>query len=228
MIEGPVLVAEAIAAGLTVELVVVEDPADSPSGPPVHLAEPGSLAKVGDTVSGRAVMAIARIPERGLPDHLSFVVVCDRLADPGNLGTIIRSSEAAGAQAVVLTAGSVDPWNPKVVRAAAGSLFRLPVLTADPASLGLVRIGAVARGGAAPEDLDLTRPVALVIGNEAHGIDPDLALDQLVTIPHAGPAESLNAAMAATVLCFEVARQRRVVFASHPSGVGTIHPTGSG
>lgn len=209
MIEGPVLLAEALAAGLTVELVVVEDPADAPHGVPVAVAEPGALAKVGDTVSGRAVMAVARIPSLALPAAATFVVVCDRLADPGNLGTIIRSAEAAGAGAVVLTPGSVDPWNPKVVRAAAGSLFRLPVVTADPAGLGLVRIGAVARGGAAPEDLDLTRPVALVIGNEAHGIDPATVLDELVTIPHAGPAESLNAAMAATVLCFEVARQRR-------------------
>jgi TrmH family RNA methyltransferase len=139
-------------------------------------------------------------------------MVGDRLADPGNVGTIIRSAEAAGADAVVLTPGSVDAFNPKVVRATAGSLFRIPVVTAalhDLRTAGLRVLATSSHVGAAHTDTDLTGPVAVVVGNEAHGMAPDAPVDGWITIPHAGAAESLNVAMAATVIAFEVARQRR-------------------
>ena len=139
-------------------------------------------------------------------------LVGDQLADPGNAGTIIRSAEAAGADAVVFTAGSVDVYNPKVVRASAGSLFRIPVLSVELGALkaaGLMLLATSSHRGAAYTESDLRLPVALIVGNEAHGVADDAMVDGWITIPHAGAAESLNVAMAATVIAFEVARQRR-------------------
>ena len=114
---------------------------------------------------------------------------------------------------MVLTPGSVDPFSPKVVRASAGALFHLPVVV-DAAverlgDLGLPLMATAATGGIPYDEAPLDPPVALVLGNEAHGLPEGLAVDGLVSIPHAGRAESLNVAMAAAVLCFEVARRVR-------------------
>ena len=113
----------------------------------------------------------------------------------------------------MLTPGSVDPFNPKVVRASAGSLFRVPVVTATLDALraaGLRVLATSSHHGIVYTDADLTGPVAMVVGNEAHGVADDEPVDGWLTIPQAGAAESLNVAMAATVLAFEVARQRRL------------------
>jgi TrmH family RNA methyltransferase len=146
-----------------------------------------------------------------------LIVVLVGIQDPGNLGTIIRSAEAFGAAGVVCLPGTVNAWNPKAVRASAGSVFRLPVLSAGEEktleqlrSAG-VRVLATTAQGSQPADLvDLARPVALVIGNEGNGIPVDLAAqaDGAITIPCPGPVESLNAAVAASVLLYEAARQR--------------------
>jgi TrmH family RNA methyltransferase len=144
---------------------------------------------------------------------LGFVVVAAGLGDPGNMGTILRSAEAAGAAAVVVTEGSVDVFNSKVVRASAGALFHVPLVVDVPlgllSDLGVPLLGAVAAGGVPYDEAPLERPCAVVLGNEAHGLPAGLDLDGLVSIPHAGRVESLNVAMAATVLCFEAARRRR-------------------
>ena len=141
------------------------------------------------------------------------------LADPGNAGTLLRSAEAAGAGAVVFCDASVDPYGPKCVRASAGSVLRLEVVReADSdaalgacAHHGLTTVATVVRGGTPYDASDLRRPVALVLGNEAHGLPSTVAsrVDETVTIPMAGRAESLNVAMAGTVICFESLRQRR-------------------
>lgn len=174
--------------------------------------------RVAPTEQPRPPIAVARTAERdaaALLGQATFVVVLEAIADPGNLGTIIRSAEAAGANGVVLTPGSVDPYNPKVVRAAAGSLFRIPALDASLSAVragGLTLWGTTSHGAHSPQPYDhadLTGRVAIVLGNEAHGLSTDAAghVDRWLTIPHAGPAESLNVAMAATVLAFEVRRQ---------------------
>ena len=140
-----------------------------------------------------------------------FVVVADRIGDPGNLGTILRSAEAAGVDVVVLTPGTVDAFNPKVVRASAGAVFLVPVL---PGSLGDVRaagirlVGTSSHRGMRHTDADWSGRLAIVAGTEAHGLPDDAPVDQWVRIEHAGRAESLNVAMATTVLCFEAARAR--------------------
>jgi TrmH family RNA methyltransferase len=112
----------------------------------------------------------------------------------------------------VFTPGTVDPWNPKALRAAAGSSLRLPVVPGsldDVRNAGLTIVGTSSHHGSAYCELDLVGPVAIAVGNEAHGLADDAPVDVWATIPHHGPAESINVAMAATVLVFEVARQRR-------------------
>jgi TrmH family RNA methyltransferase len=173
---------------------------------------PNVMERVASTESPQPALAVVAMRSATLPADASFVLVADRLADPGNAGTIIRSPEAAGAHAVVLTPGSVDPYNSKVVRASAGSLFRIPVVEATLESLsGFRRLGTSSHRGDVYTDPVYHGRVAVVVGNEAHGLDAAAAIDQWITIPHAGPAESLNVAMAATVLLFEVARQRGTV-----------------
>jgi TrmH family RNA methyltransferase len=231
VVEGPLLVAEAVAAGWTVEAQFVASEADGVTAPGIEgagelfeLAE-GVFERVASTESPQNPIAIVRMPDHGPIDELltraDFVVVLDRLGDPGNLGTILRSAEAAGADVVVLTPGSVDPYNPKVVRASAGALFHVPVVEAtidDVAAAGLVTIGTSSHDsfGRTVEPYtaaDLGGRIALVMGNEAAGLPDDWSdtvgpIQRWVTIPHAGRSESLNVAMATTVLVFEAARQR--------------------
>jgi len=208
VVEGPSLVRQASAAGWQIEAQFVAGrttPVEVDA--PVFTLADGVLERVASTEAPQPVLAIVATREAVLPADASLVVVADQLGDPGNAGTIIRSAEAAGADAVVLTPGSVDPFNPKVVRASAGSLFRVPVVTAPLDSISLRRLGTSSHHGEDYTAVDLTAPVELVIGNEAHGLPDDAAVDGWVTIP--GAVESLNAAMAATVLLFEAARQRR-------------------
>ena len=213
VVEGPSLVLQAEAAGWEIEaqFVAPGTGAVAASGDVFELA-PNVIERVASTEAPQPVMAVVRRRPMVLPADVDFVMVADRLADPGNAGTIIRSAEAAGAQAVVFTPGSVDPFNPKVIRSSAGSLFRVPVLSAgfdELRAVGLRVLATSSHHGDAYTDVDLTGPVALVLGNEAHGVPDDAAADGWITIPHAGATESLNVAMAATVLAFEVARQRR-------------------
>ena len=184
----------------------------------------GVLPRVAGTVTPQPVLTVARIPRCTLYDlgarRPRLVLVCVDVRDPGNAGTVARSAWAAGADAVVCTEGTVDPWNPKAVRASAGAVLRISMVSAGGAAevlaemgtWGLRRWGTVVRGGADYAAADLSMPSALVLGNEASGL-PAAALagvlDGLLSIPMAGGAESLNVGMAATVLCFEAARQRR-------------------
>jgi TrmH family RNA methyltransferase len=231
VVEGPVLVAEAVAAGWVCEAQFVAAEADGVvqpgidgAGPLFELA-PGVLDRVASTETPQNPIAIVRMPDRGPAAEVlasaSFVVVLDRIADPGNLGTILRSSEAAGADAVVLTPGSVDVYNPKVVRASAGALFHVPVVDAsldDVVAAGLTLVGsssheAPGRTVDPHTSADLRGRIALVMGNEAAGLPAEWTdtvgpIRRWVTIPHRGRSESLNVAMAATILVFEAARQR--------------------
>jgi TrmH family RNA methyltransferase len=215
VVEGPTLVAEAAGAGWIIEEQFVDADAD-PLGVDgvVHRLGPGVLARAASTESPQPVLAVVRMqrPSRSALDAATFLVVADALADPGNAGTILRSAEASGADAVVLTRGSVDVYNPKVVRASAGALFHVPVFTDltldDVRAPGRRLLGASSHEGSAHTATDLVSSVAIVVGNEAHGLADDAAVDGWITINQRGRSESLNVAMATTVLCFEVARQR--------------------
>jgi RNA methyltransferase, TrmH family len=209
------LVGEAVAAGWELEAVFVAAGTAPPNGDaPVFELAPGVLERVATTQHPQPVLGVVRRRQLTLAGFrpASFALVLAGVADPGNGGTILRSAEAAGVDCVVTTVGSVDLANPKVVRASAGALFHVPVVEGVAPSalreLGLPLLGTVAHGGVRYTDAPLAEPVALVLGNETHGLADDLPLDGLVSVPHRGRAESLNVAMAATVLCFEVARQR--------------------
>jgi TrmH family RNA methyltransferase len=206
------LILEAEAAGWTVESEFV-----APGTPRVSRAvgfelADGVVERVATTEHPQPNLAVVRMPERHLVlDEVGFAVAADRLNDPGNLGTILRSAEAAGADVVVLTPGSVDPFNPKVVRASAGALFHVPVTIApldDLAAAGLRLIGTSSHRGVPHTATDWSGRIAVVVGNEAHGLADDAPIGQWARIEHRGRAESLNVAMAATILVFEAARAR--------------------
>jgi RNA methyltransferase, TrmH family len=212
VVEGIGLLRQAVDAGWQVEGCYTAPGTVINFDLPCEELGPNVIERVASTESPQPVLAVVAMRTAVLPPDATFLLVADRLADPGNAGTIIRSAEAAGADAVVLTPDSVDPYNPKVIRASAGSLFRVPVVESTLESLaGFRRLGTSSHRGDNYTDPVYHGRVAVVVGNEAHGLDDDAAIDQWITIPHAGPAESLNVAMAATVLLFEVARQRSTV-----------------
>ncbi len=234
LIEGVRLIEEALRAGIAPALVFFVEPARGNERAAALLAEaaqrgsrtvelsPKVFETLMDTVTSQGLVAVIPLPRVPAPPVPSFVLLLDQVRDPGNVGTILRSAEAAGVQQVILGPGCVDPWNPKVVRSGMGAHFRLPLLVAP--TWGAVQEGlgglplwlADARGAEAYDRLDWNKPFALGIGGEAAGFGPEahgLAAGH-VMIPMAGPVESLNAAMAATVLMFEAARQRRALGAS--------------
>jgi TrmH family RNA methyltransferase len=237
-IEGPNLLEEALRAGLRVETVFVAQGSEGlleaialPPQTEVLLAPREVLESALSTETPQPVAALIEQPAWSwddifLPNATAapLLLILAGVQDPGNLGTILRSAEAFGATAVLCLPGTVSAWNPKAVRASAGSLFRLPLLTgcAEECFQRLraagVRIWTTAVHGAEAADrIDLTGPVALVIGNEGNGVAQSVAAlaDGAVTIPCPGPVESLNAAVAASVLLYEAARQRRGNIESH-------------
>jgi len=179
------------------------------------------LERCSDAQTPQGVIAVAGKPPAEAASFLlaepgALVVAVDGVQDPGNLGAIIRSADAAGATGVVLGRGTVDLYNPKTLRATMGSLFHLPVVEGDlPQLLPQLMpdraqiIAASPYGEESCYDVDFTRPTWLVVGSEGSGISPAVgALARNVRIPMPGRAESLNVAMAATVLLFEAVRQR--------------------
>ena len=175
--------------------------------------EPAELAEVADTVSPQGLLAVVEIPRRGWEDlPAGDLLVLDGVQDPGNLGTLLRTAEAMGVAGAVTLEGTVDPWNPKVVRASAGSVFRLPVVAAsregvaDRLRADGWRVWAADAGGE-PLPRGQAPPavagrLALVLGNEGAGVSPELlaAADRRVSVRLAGDVESLNVAVAAAIL----------------------------
>ena len=186
-------------------------------GDRVRVLEAALFDRLTDTVHPQGILAILPIPvTMSFPELATLVVLLDGIRDPGNMGTLLRSSAAAGANAVVISAGSVDAWNPKVVRAAMGAHFRVPVLAAEAVESGQLERFAVRAIAEAGADLDYDRPdwsepVLLIVGSEADGPgDTSRAMaNRAVSIPMVAGVESLNAAIAGSVILFEIARQRR-------------------
>jgi len=185
----------------------------------------GVLERVASTESpqpnlalvSRRTASLARLEPAATSRTNPWTVFLDAVSDPGNLGTILRSAEAMGAAGVVLGSGTVDPFNPKVVRASAGALFHVPVVEgatlADVKALGYRVLATSSHeqvGSQRLAEADLDGAVCVVLGSEAHGVSPELAanVDGWIRIDHAGRAESLNVAMAATIVSYELARAR--------------------
>ena len=232
VIEGPTLVREALDAGLPITDVFVTSEVEpalvevaAASGAAVRSVSADVLARAVDTVTPQGIAAISARTEVSVEDAVlaaaqgPLALVLVDVSDPGNAGTLLRAAEAAGAAAVLFCGGSVDPCNPKCVRASAGALFHVPVSIGGEAAGVLEQLGragvrtaaTVVRGGTPYDETDLSDPIAFVLGSEAHGLSTALvdAVDLRLTIPMAGRSESLNVAMAGAVLCFESLRQRR-------------------
>ena len=231
VIEGPQIVGEALDAGLRPGLAVeavYSEPGYEPSlvaqatsaGVEVVTVASGVLDSVLATRNPRPVAAVvsgqpATLDQIGTDGPLVILV---GPGDPGNLGTIVRSAEASGAAGVVTVGNAVDPTNPKVLRAAAGAALRLPVVPVGrlDEALAVARasrrvVAAAVTPPAEPYDRVDLRRAALVLGNEAHGLPAawSAEADVVLTIPLDGPTESLNLAVACSILCFESLRQRR-------------------
>ena len=182
----------------------------------VEETAPFVLRSASDTENPQGILAVFAQRELRLPAPFDFVVVADGLRDPGNLGTLLRTAAAAGAQALLLAPGCADPFSPKVLRAGMGAHFRLALRCLEWDALeellkpGCRVLVADAGAGKPAWDLNLRGPTALVVGGEAEGVCPQARAmaDGIITIPMPGQSESLNAAVAAGILLFEVVRQR--------------------
>ncbi|RJE91460.1 RNA methyltransferase [Paenibacillus sp. 1011MAR3C5] len=234
IIEGVHLIQEAVKSGATVLQMVYDDE----RGMPAELedialtgnlkaewirASRAVMGKCTDTDTPPPVFAVLRKPDM-LMDKLygstSLVIALDGVRDPGNVGTIIRSADAAGADAVVLGQGCVDLYNPKTVRSTMGSLFHLPIIQGDLAEMlpkaraaGAKAIGTSLQADHSCYSYDWRQPTWLLMGSESEGLSPEVRalVSESVIIPMEGGAESLNVAMATTVLLFEALRQRKFV-----------------
>lgn len=229
LVEGPTVIRDALASGAQVEELFVErdDLAARQmgrsalrEGTRVWETNHDVIASLTETVTPQGVVAVVRDPSVTL-ERLSqpdLVVVLLGVRDPGNAGTILRSAAAADVDAVIFAADSVDPLHPKVVRASAGSLFNVSVVRAVDGravlqflkSSGVTTVGTAASGSKALTDLDLKGRVAIVLGNEAWGLPPELAelVDETAAIPMPGGIESLNVAVAGSIFLYEIIRQR--------------------
>ena len=168
-----------------------------------------------DTESPQGLLAVLPIPSSTPPDNLSLALVADRISDPGNLGTILRTAQAVGVEAIFLNPGTVDPFNPKVVRGAMGAHFHLSIIQKQTSEIEKHLRGMdvwVAEVGLGPPyyDVDWSKPSAIVIGSEAHGPSDELrsTAKGSTHIPMQDSTESLNASVAAAVILFEIARMR--------------------
>jgi TrmH family RNA methyltransferase len=233
LIEGIHLVMEAILCKADISVIVY----DADKGVPRELqSEPYAsaaasqewisasravMSKCSDTDTPPPVFAVVRKPKPGLSALFRphcLVIGLDGLSDPGNVGTIIRSADAVGADAVILGKGTVDLYNPKTVRSSMGSIFHLPIIEGDLAELipqgkerGIAMAGTSLQAEKNVYDCDWRRSVWLIMGNESRGLSPqtEAALDEAVIIPMPGQAESLNVAMASTIMLYEALRQRK-------------------
>lgn len=181
------------------------------------------LAQMSDTKTPQGVLAVISMKEYSMSDVIdrddAFIIACEDLQDPGNLGTIIRTGEGAGVTGIILSKNTVDVYNPKVIRSTMGSIYRVPVVVADDfcnavkcmKNRGVTVAAAHLRGNVDYDEADYGNKCAFLIGNEGNGLSDtasDMA-DILVRIPMMGEVESLNAATAAAVLMYDVASKRR-------------------
>lgn len=227
--EGPNLVEAALRRDLVVELFATDEAqtrfVDLLDGVAVQPITDKAAKALSDTVTPVGLVAVCRIPDVDLDAVLTarptLIAVAVRMSEPGNAGTLIRVADAMGADAVVFTGNSVDPYNGKCLRASAGSIFSLPVVTTDDASATVAAIGdcglqTLATTLDGETDLDaveasLADPTAWLFGPESSGLPTEVAdsATRRVRIPMAGNAESLNVGAAAAICLYESARARR-------------------
>ncbi|WP_263354276.1 TrmH family RNA methyltransferase [Acidicapsa acidisoli] len=229
-LEGFHLVEEALRSGLTIETIFIAQNSERllnelrilDSVEILALPEE-VLASAVTTETSQPIAALARPQLWNWPDLLghassqTLIVILAGIQDPGNLGTILRSAEAFGATGAISLSGTVSHWNPKAMRASAGSVFRLPILSVSESDCfthlresSIQTLAAMAHEAQPLSKVDLVKSVALVIGAEGSGISDEIAsqCDARITIPCPGPVESLNAGVAASILLYEASQQR--------------------
>ena len=178
--------------------------------------------KISETVNPQGILAVCHIKEFDVTNvdysNSPFFVVLENVTDPGNMGTLIRTADAAGADGIFLSKGCVDIYNPKVIRATMGSIFHLPIyrnlnlmdLMEDFKNNNVKTLAAHLKGTSTPYKVDMTTACAVIIGNEANGLSDEISemASDLVKIPMPGKAESMNAGIAGGILIYEAVRQR--------------------
>jgi len=224
-IEGEHLLEEAVRSGQALKTVFVSERRNLPEFVPggvevVRLANDVFQSCV-ETQTPQGIAALLVPPVGSVADMLRgtpLILIAVGLQDPGNLGTLVRSAEAFGATGVLTTPGTVSAWNQKAIRASAGSVFRVPIAAATPEAMETleqqgVKLLAAMKDDATPiNEASLTGAIAFLIGNEGAGLSDGWIkmADERVTIPTPGAVESLNAAVAGSLLLYEASRQRRV------------------
>lgn len=234
LLDGAHLLEEALGAGVPVEVAAFLDPAAAASpgtlasraaaaGARLLAVAPQVLAAMSPVRHPSGVVAIARVRPATLDAALAgdppLVAILHEVQDPGNVGAAIRAADACGATGVITTPGTADPFGWKALRGSMGSAFRVPVaagasigeIESALAARGVPLVASVPRGGTPLSDADLTRAAAILVGGEGGGLPVDLAARSAarITIPMRPPVESLNVAIAAGILLYEAARQRR-------------------
>jgi len=224
--EGAVLLAEALRSGLTPDsLFVTADAYDTSatvreldaSGTPTYVVGDRTFAKISDVTTPTGILAIApqrlRTPAQLLAPPGLYLILAD-ISDPGNAGTLLRSAEAFGAAGIIFGSEGVDPYHPKVVRAAMGASFRLPLARAGPEALGVaagaagIALVGLAAGGTPLSGYAWPKSIALVVGQERRGLGAwEATCTDIVGIPMAGAGESLNAAVAGSIALYEASKR---------------------
>lgn len=190
----------------------------------IYLVSDNIIKETSSTDSPQGILAVVKIPSTKLvhiiSDSKPLILIIDQVRDPGNLGTIIRSADAAGCSGIICGKGTVDLGNPKVLRSSMGSVFHLPIIPVEDLRETIIKlkkrgievIAADTKGDSYYYDLDLNKPTAIILGNEAEGISSEslTTVDRVAKIPMIGKAESLNVAIAASLFLYEAVRQRRV------------------
>lgn len=188
----------------------------------VYTVKDSLFEKISETVNPQGILAVCHIKEFDVTNvdysNSPFFVVLENVTDPGNMGTLIRTADAAGADGIFLSKGCVDIYNPKVIRATMGSIFHLPIyrnlnlmdLMEDFKNNNVKTIAAHLKGTSTPYKVDMTTACAVIIGNEANGLSDEISemASDLVKIPMPGKAESMNAGIAGGILIYEAVRQR--------------------
>jgi len=234
-IEGSRFVEEAVKENITLNKLFISEKfaSDADNEDLIHRASSKShdtfvltdklFKEISDTGNPQGILAVISVKQYLLHDVLndnSFIILLDAIQDPGNMGTIIRTADAAGVTAIIASKGSVDIYNPKVLRSTMGSVFRIPVVHSENIESAIAEIkkhgikiyAAHLDGETDYFNIDYPSNSAFIIGNEANGISDSVAscADMLVKIPMPGKAESLNASIAAALLMYEVIRQRNM------------------
>lgn len=225
VVEGIKSVRDAIASDKTLSIIAVSDEFydkekfNYPNDVLVLKISNNIFDRLCDTTTPQGIIAVIKMEEgkNFIPDSSKAYIYCDGVNDPGNLGTIIRTADAAGFGGVILSSGTVDLYNPKTVRASMGSFFNIEIITnKTPEDLkSYIKAGFTLFGGILNDkakdyrDVDMKKPSIIVVGNEANGISDEVAdLCEGIKIPIRGKAESLNVSVAAGILMYELIRQR--------------------